>query len=326
MANGLGYYNALLGRLFDNGTELPLRGGLNFVGFDISQSAEGYTIEVNPSGGAAASDITNDSSATGATVKDALNSNLAAIAANTASIGATGATGAVAYNAGSGGPLTRSSWTTNGTTITFPGATSGSALPTGALVNVGYVAGSVSIIRGIASDAVSTIDLARYDASNNAMRWGNTSNITLSKQLAASGGSFVWSIGSNDVYSADNTQWNFSSRNLIGVANLNGARVCPPTQASLVSGSNAANMTTAANYFMAAGTTATASTVTCGATGAATGACLSFYVQAQSHNVTIADASGTTLRVVSAGEKEIVDVRWDTSTSKYANPSWKKAQ
>jgi hypothetical protein len=113
---------------------------------------------------------------------------------------------------------------------------------------------------------------------------------------------------------------------LTGIATINGAQVIAPTQATLASGANAANMTTAANYHMPASTTATASTVTCGATGAATGACLSFSILAQAHNVTIADASGTALHTVSAGEKKVVDVHWDTTSSKYANATWKFLQ
>lgn len=46
MANNINYYNALLGRLFDDGKEMPLRGGLNFVGFDVVPSQYGYDLNL----------------------------------------------------------------------------------------------------------------------------------------------------------------------------------------------------------------------------------------------------------------------------------------
>lgn len=44
MANNINYYNALLGRLFDDGKEMPLRGGLNFLGFSVTPSQYGYDL------------------------------------------------------------------------------------------------------------------------------------------------------------------------------------------------------------------------------------------------------------------------------------------
>lgn len=93
MALPINYYNALLGVLFNNGASLPLRGGLNFVGFTVNSSQYGYDVIANPAGAASASNIGNDSSVAGTTVKDALNAlnatgaaNAAAIATNTSNI------------------------------------------------------------------------------------------------------------------------------------------------------------------------------------------------------------------------------------------------
>lgn len=66
---GLSWFDALLGRLFDNGDELELRGALNFVGFDFSPLSDpdtgepiGWTLTVTPTaggtpGGAAGGDL-----------------------------------------------------------------------------------------------------------------------------------------------------------------------------------------------------------------------------------------------------------------------------
>jgi hypothetical protein len=335
MADALSYYNALLGKLFNNGTPLPLRGGLNFVGFTIAQSAQGYTITANPAGAASASNIGNDSSVTGATVKDALNSNLAAIAANTAAasanttaIGAGGATGALAYNAAATGALTRTShWFTDGTALysdasgyIAQGATGG---PT--VASLGWLrSGTNTGWYGRRTATAGDLPLLRL-IGDLLVVGGGTEGFT-GLQLETTSGQVLLRVASGTTFASGTAGQDFKSLPVISATTINGARVCPPTQAALASGANVANMTAAANYFMAASTTATASTVVCGATGAATGACLSFYIQAQSHNVAIQDASGTALRTVVAGAKEIVDVHWDTSTTKYANPTWKNAQ
>lgn len=75
------WLDALFGRLFDGGTELPLRGGMNFIGFTIEADAANNRYNITaPSGGASTSDdVSNESGVSGATVTDALDALEAAI-------------------------------------------------------------------------------------------------------------------------------------------------------------------------------------------------------------------------------------------------------
>lgn len=72
--------DALLGRLFDTGEELELLGGLNFIGFTITQDDANNRYNIIADGGALTSDdIANESDFAVATVTDALNAALGLI-------------------------------------------------------------------------------------------------------------------------------------------------------------------------------------------------------------------------------------------------------
>ena len=77
---------------------------------------------------------------------------------------------------------------------------------------------------------------------------------------------------------------------------------------------------------MAASTTSAARNKTAGVTGAAEGAVMSFAIYVQGHNVVIKDDAGTTLHTVTAGEKKVVDVRYDATTTHYKLAGWKYLQ
>ncbi len=69
----MSWLDATFGVLFDNGTELEMLGGLNFVGFTITPDAANNRHNISVSGAATSSDdVTNESGVTGDSVTEAL--------------------------------------------------------------------------------------------------------------------------------------------------------------------------------------------------------------------------------------------------------------
>lgn len=88
------FFDAVFGRLLDDGVELELRGGINFVGFTIEADEATDTIKItSPTGSLTSDDIDNESGVSGTTVSDALDTlntavGLRALASRTITAGA----------------------------------------------------------------------------------------------------------------------------------------------------------------------------------------------------------------------------------------------
>jgi hypothetical protein len=166
----MAWLEALLGQISDNGNPLEGLGGLNFIGFTITpDGANGrYNIAASGSGGGGggstvASGITNDSSVSGSTVKDALNTLLSAantdatnISTNAAKITALTVAGAgkLPYVSGTPGTYSASVWTTDGTNLSGVGT-----IGSGAITSTG-VGTFVGIVAGGAVSGVTTLAMA----------------------------------------------------------------------------------------------------------------------------------------------------------------------
>jgi hypothetical protein len=153
------WLDAMFGVLSDNGTELELLGGLNFIGFTIVADPENNRHNITATGGGGgggggstvASGITNDSSVIGATVKDALNTLLSTANTNATNISTNGTkitaltvagAGKLPYVSGTPGTYSASVWTTDGTNLSGVGTIAcGAVTSTGVGTFVGIVAG-----------------------------------------------------------------------------------------------------------------------------------------------------------------------------------------
>jgi hypothetical protein len=281
MANALGYYNALLGKLFNNGTAMPLRGGLNFIGLVIEPSQYGYDISPDM----AASQLDNDSGVSGSTVADALDTlngevttNTAIIATNTtkiANLTVSGA-GALPYVSGTPGTYTATAhWTTDGTSLIADSSGlmkwdvgANETYPTGGFIRVGFrtvANGGATVIQGIGENGTTGVQILRWNTEDGVILFG--ANNSSCKKFAAT----TTSTGSHEHRFGATAEWVFTAAQLdatsgaiVNLAALNGAYPIVPVEGTAITttatinvsqGNQRAVTTSGAGYTITLGTT-----------------------------------------------------------------------
>jgi len=225
----MGWYDELLGKIFDNGTELEGLGGLNFIGFNITPDTSDpdnmrYNIAV--AGAATTSDdVTNESSVPGDTVTEALDS----LSSDLADVSSDGAEGALQYSDGAGGFV--------GTEFLFWDETDGVLYwdhPTLGLLRVFGVGpgGNDDLSIGDVVDPVGhSIYYDAGDAKFHVQRCGGTTLATLSKSGGV--GLYDWNgtihtdIGRLDFSGTISTQGTVRAASGFQIWNRNGANDMP---------------------------------------------------------------------------------------------------
>ncbi len=159
----MSWLDATFGVIFDNGTELEVLGGLNFIGFTITEDAENGRHNISVAGAATSSDeVSNESDVSGATVTDALDTLLGAIAVHTSAIATN--TSNIATNTSNIATNTASISTLNGRTLTAgAGLTGGGTLSADRTFNVAAADSTITVN----ADSIQVGTIGNGNLSNN---------------------------------------------------------------------------------------------------------------------------------------------------------------
>lgn len=332
----MAWLDEMFGVLSDNGTEIELLGGLNFIGFTITPDPTNNRHNISVAGAATTSDaVTNNSSVTGATVTAALNTLLSSVGTNTTAIANLTVAGAgkIPYVSGTPGTYSASTYTTDGTSLIgltsvrygATPATQGSTRYTnGATIwyDKGSGAGDRRVWEGAGDDqsfgALAGTGVRYWDAGDGGQhiwRDGNGGARTLATLTHAAGLNMqtraILGVTSLTMAGA-----------LVGVTTLNGTSVAAPVQGTAITTTNACTVAGGNNYDV---TAASAYAITLGTGGSPIdGEIISFRTTNSLANAITVTNGGTgggnigpSSGTMPASVKGVYDFRWSASGTKW---------
>jgi hypothetical protein len=314
------WFDAFFGRLLNNGTELELIGGVNFVGFTITaDTVNGYYTIVNPG------PVIADNSVALAKLVNA-SAQYDFIMRKTA--------GAGSWERGTRADLV--SAIDSQTVATFFGAPRiqlGGASTTRGLLNasIGGFGTNGGLIIAARTNGGVECDVVRWDSTDK-LFLGDADDAAQVIASVETGGWFAVRVNNVEQVRIDATGIVLGGRLISGLTTLNGSRYISPTQGADLGDANVTiNLSGGANYYMPASTTTTARTVTIGNTGVGAApndkGVVSVTVMTQGHDVVFNNNSAAAIYTLTASSSaRVLDFQYDHVTTNYVFRGWKPVQ
>lgn len=306
--------DALLGRLFDDGDELELLGGINWIGFTIERDDANNRYDITSAVGSLDSDdISNVSAVSGATVSAALNTLNTAVG-----LRALAATQVIAGAGLTGGGTLGADRTLNVAAADGTITVNADSIQVGTLVAGNYSNNTIALARLVNASAQFQI-VARKTSSGGA--WEDCSRSELGLALSAT----TITAGTNLTGGGDlsaNRTLNVSAT-LTGITSINGATVAAPTEGAQITTTATINVTQGSNRTVTAAGGAYA--ITLATTGAITGDVLSLICSnALANAITVTNGGGgggnigPSAGTMPASAKRVYDYRYDGTNWAYS--------